>query len=391
MIRTMTAHTSEIDDVESAVSEILRQLGMDDMKLLANTVGILTCYADFIESGTVRGICDALPFDVVGSTTLGNSTRGSIGTMLLTLMVLTSDDVSFSVGLSDPILSENDASLRAAYETTASALPGKPAMIVSFAPLLMNVGGDFYVNSLDAISGGVPNFGMISVDHNPDYHESRVIHNGGAHADRYALILLSGEVKPRFFLGSISAAKVFHDRGAVTSALGNQLQTVNDRPVVEYLKSLGLTLDGSGTVVGINSFPFIVDYNDGTTPVVRAMFANTPEGYAVCGGDIPVGATISVGAIDAGEIKATTSEALESALAGAKPDCILMFSCVGRYFSMGYEPLSEMERVRDIMEGNDVPYQLTYSGGEMCPVGAMDDGASLANRNHNDTFVLCAL
>jgi hypothetical protein len=388
MIRTLTACTSEIDDVELAVSEILEQLDMDG--LLGNTVGILTCFADFVESETVKAICDALPFCVVGSTTLGNSTRGSVGTMLLTLMVLTSDDVSFSVGLSEPLLSEDPAPLRAAYKSAVAELPEKPVLLVSFAPLLMNVGGDFYVNAFAEISEGIPNFGMISVDHNNDYNEARIFHNGEAYPNRYAFILFSGNVNPRFFMGSISAAKLFHDKGLVTASQGNQLQTVNGRPVIDYLTSLGLTLDVNGTIVGINSFPFIIDYNDGTTPVVRAMFANTPEGYAVCGGDIPVGATLSVGAIDANEIIATTTEALNSALALDNPDCLLMFSCVGRYFSMGYEPLSEMERVRDIMEANSLPYQFTYSGGEICPVYARDD-ESITNRNHNDTFVICAL
>jgi hypothetical protein len=386
----MTAYTREIDDAETAVSEIREQMEAGG-GLLRNTVGFLTCYSDFLESGTVREICGALPFEVIGSTTLSSATEGSSGELLLTLMVLTSDDVSFSVGLTGPILSEDPTPLREAYESALAAGGAeKPALMITFAPLLMNVGGDFYVNSFTEISGGTPNFGMMAVDHNSDYHETRVIRNGEAWADRCAFVLLFGEVRPRFFMASISPEKIFREKGVVTDSRGNQLRTVNGRPVTEYLRSIGLNRDENETIVGINSFPFIVDYNDGTLPVVRIMFANTPEGYAVCGGDIPVGATLSVGSINAEEVVATTGKTLTATLADGKCDCLLMFSCVGRYFTLGYEPMIEIDKVREILSAAGIPWQLTYSGGEFCPVRARS-GEAITNRSHNDTIVICAL
>jgi hypothetical protein len=305
-------------------------------------------------------------------------------------MVISSDDVHFSVGLTDPIRSEDDAPLRRAYEAAVGKLAGEPALMFSYAPLLMNVGGDFFVNSFTEISGGIPNFGMLSVDHNSDYHESQIIHNGEAYLDRYAFVLLSGNIHPRFIMGSISSEKISREKGLVTAAQGNQLQTIDGKPVVEYLQSIGITRSEDGTIVGINSFPFIVDYNDGTTPIVVAMFANTPEGYAVCGGNIPVGATLSVGSINAEEILATTAATLTSALDSEKIRCILMFSCVGRYFSLGYQPMAEIEKVRELLKDTGIPYQFTYSGGELCPVYSREKGTSVTtNRSHNDTFVGC--
>jgi small ligand-binding sensory domain FIST len=247
------------------------------------------------------------------------------------------------------------------------------------------------VSAFTDITGGVPNFGMISVDHNTDYHESRVICNGEAFADRYAFILVSGETEPRFFMGSISAEKIFQEKGVVTGSAGNQLQTVNGRPVVDYLQTIGLDKKDDGTIIGINSFPLIVDYNDGTTPVVRAVFAQTPEGYAVCGGNIPVGATLSVGAIDAGEVISTTTDAVTAALASGKIGCLLLFSCVGRYFSLGYNPMSEIEKIRRLVDETGIPYHLAYCGGEICPVYTKDREKSTTNRNHNDTIVICVI
>jgi hypothetical protein len=390
MLKALTAHTAEIDDVETAVSEILQQLRKED--LLANSVGLLTCYTDFLESGVVKALCNALPFEVVGSTTLGNSVPGSADEMSLTLMVLTSDDVSFAIGLTEPCSSGDEAPLRAEYQAALAKIGRRPSLMISFAPLLVNIGGDFFVDAFSAISDGVPNFGMLSVDHNIDYHDSQVICNGEAYRDRYAFVLLAGGVKPRFFIGSISPEKIFREKGVVTASNGNQLQTINGRPVVDYLKGIGLTSDEKGTIIGVNTFPFIVDYNDGTMPVVRAIFAQTPEGYAVCGGDIPVGATLGVGVMDAQEVIATTQKSLSSTLALQNINCVLMFSCIGRYFALGYSPMREINEVRELMEETRIPYQFTYSGAELCPVYEKERHEDLIiNRNHNDTIVICVL
>jgi small ligand-binding sensory domain FIST len=126
--------------------------------------------------------------------------------------------------------------------------------------------------------------------------------------------------------------------------------------------------------------------------VVRVMFALTPEGAAVCGGDIPEGATMSVGHIDAEKVLSTTRGALSKALLRRDDACFLIFSCVGRYFALAHETTAEMELVQDVMKGNEIPFMFVYSGGEMCPVGQKTaESGELTNRNHNDTFVLCRL
>ena len=166
MLKALTAYTDEIDDVEAAVSKILEQVREED--LLGNSVGLLTCNSDFIESGVVKALCSALPFEVVGSTTLGNSVPGTAGTMLLTLLVLTGDDVSFAVGLTEAFSSEDANLLHTAYQVARAKMERPHSLMLSFAPLLVNAGGDFYVNTFSAVSGGVLDFGMLSVGHTLD-------------------------------------------------------------------------------------------------------------------------------------------------------------------------------------------------------------------------------
>ena len=168
MLKAFTAFTNEIDDTEQAVTELLAQLGMEE-GLLKNSVGIVSCYTEYLDSGVIEALNRRLPFDVLGTTTIANASRDEVGEMMLNLMVLTSDDVSFATGLTEPILGESEEPIRKAYETAAARLDGKPRLIISFAPLLLNVGGDYFIHAFDSVSGGIPNFGAITVDHNPDY------------------------------------------------------------------------------------------------------------------------------------------------------------------------------------------------------------------------------
>jgi hypothetical protein len=173
----------------------------------------------------------------------------------------------------------------------------------------------------------------------------------------------------------------------VTSSQGNQLKEVNGVSVADYLVSLGLEPDENGVIQGVNSFPFILDYNDGTQPIIRVMFAIAPDGSAICGGKIPVGATLTVGSLSAEKVLDSTTRVLEKVLEDSGGGSLLIFSCVGRYFAQGYNSTAEMDLVQKIL--GDRPFHLTYSGTELCPVYGKD--GAIANRSHNDTIVICML
>jgi hypothetical protein len=391
MIESFSFHTAEIDDSEAAAAEISSQL--DLKKLKKNSLGLISCYAEFISSGVVAALAKALPFPLAGTTTLAGAAGAVRGEMLLILTVLTSDDVEFAAAVTDPLSGEDEAPLRAAWEKVTSARrpegtgeSARPALMLSFAPLLLNVSGDFFADAWTSITGNVPNFGTLAVDHNQDYHDSQTILGGEAWRDRYVFVLLYGRVEPAFFVGGISEEKAFREKGVVTDSRGNLLKAVNGVSVADYLTALGLAKDESGNIEGINSFPFILDYNDGTQPIIRVMFAVTPDGQAVCGGKMPLGATLTVGTIDADEVLESSAAVLEKALkAGGKT--MLIFSCVGRFFALGFNPQAEMEKVQELL--GERPYHLCYSGTELCPVYGKN--GSLTNRSHNDTMVICVL
>ncbi|MDR1508332.1 MAG: FIST C-terminal domain-containing protein [Synergistaceae bacterium] len=386
MIKSFSACTAEIDDTELAVKELVERLDYKG-RLLKNTVGIMSCFADFIKTGVVRAICDALPFDVLGVTTIACASAGQCGETMLCVMVLTSDETEFVTGFSEPVLGKDTSVLRRFYDEAARSRNDRPSLIFSFFPLLFNAGSDFFVESMDEITGGLPIFGALPVDHNADYHESYVIFNGEAWRDRVALLLFYGGAAPRFYTGTISDDKIFPEEGTVTASNGNLIQSINGKSMIEFLMSLGLAKNENGGIDGINSFPLIADYNGASEPVIASMFAMTPEGYAVCSRKVPVGSTLAVGMFSPEEIVATSSNTLEDALDEAQYRTALIFSCVGRYFALMYDQSAEMEMVVSGMKDREISYLMAYSGGEICPV--YNDEGRRINRAHSNTFTIC--
>jgi len=385
MIKSFTAFTSEIDNIEQAVAEITSQLGLEG-NLLQNTVGILSCYSEFIDSGVVDALTRHLPFDILGATTIASAAAGEFSEFALVLMVLTSDDVSFTTGVTSPIVGEDEGPLKAVYDSAMAGKSKPPAMILSFAPLLLN--GDFFVGAMNKISMGVPNFGMVSIDHTTNYNHMRVIYNGECHTDCYACILFHGEFSPTFYLATLPQEKVFSEKGVVTASRGHLLEAVNGMPAWNYLQSLGLKKNEEG-IIGLNTFCFSMDYEDGTAPVLRAMLAFTPDDrYVVCAGEIPVGAGVSLVVVEEEKVLTSTAQLLEEIIAQVKPgSTALMFSCLGRYFALNFNSTDELKLLSEQMRGKDINYTITYSGGEFCPVSK--ESANLVNRSHNNTFVVC--
>jgi hypothetical protein len=385
----LSAFTSEIDEIDVAVTEICEQLREQlgaGNQLFANTIGLISCVPEFIETGVVKALQEALPFDLIGQTTLAAAAPNADSLEILNIFVITSDELEFVYGQSEPITGEDVNLLAPSYQAVVGDRTQKPAVTLLYGPLLTNVGGEFFVGAFNKLTCQAPVFGSLAVDNTIDYHNTFVIYKGEASRDQLAFLSIYGALKPTFYLATISHEKVFDQKGVVTSSAGSQIKGVDGKPAVDFLTSKGLATDADGAIEGLNSFPYIVDYNDGTPPVVRVIFAITPDGDAVCLGDIPEGSTLGVGYFDDADILVTTRKTLEDISANPGRNAIL-FSCVGRYFTLGFDPEGEAVATRELLDPLGKNYTLTYSGAEICPVTNIADGVSLTNRFHNATFI----
>jgi hypothetical protein len=383
MIKMLTAFTEEIDDVDAAVSELLGQLDLAH-KRLANSLGIIHCYSDFVDSGVVKALSEKLPFDTVGSTTISASASSMLGEAGLSVTVLTSDDVQFVCGVSVPVTDSVDAPLSELYGRITAALDGKPAMLMPFIPFLLNVGGDEFIEKLDSLSAGIPAFGTLAISNEPDYSRSYTLYNGESYLASMVLTALAGDAAPEFLSVSVNEENILKQKAVITGVKRNILETINNIPAVNYLESIGIVKGGE--VSGLQAMPFIIYLEDGSL-LIRACIGGTGDGSLILCGAVPLNSSIALATMGFEDVISSTEAKVKEALAAAGDRGILMYSCAGRNWCLGMQPLAEHEKVKECLGA--APYHFVYSGGEIFP-SRLDDGR-LVNHLQNDSLIICIL
>jgi hypothetical protein len=387
MMKIITAKTYEVDDIEVAVGEITAELKAGG-ELLKNTIGIVACHYEFVNSGVIEAIADALPFRLVGSISSGQAVSNESDSLLFTIMVLSSDDVEFVKVLTPSLVGDPGRVIRESYAAATSGREEQPALILTFAPFMIENSGDEYVNVLHEVSDGAPCFGTLAVDDTSDFGNCFMLSDSSHYRDRMSMILLYGNVNPKFYIANISESRVLEKSADVTKSQGHILMEANERPITDFFRDLGLT-KASETQYAMSSLPFLLDYNDGTPKVSKIFIGLTPEKYAICGGAIPEGSTLHIAFSSKDDVLYTTEEAL-SLLLGDIMDAsgVLMYSCISRGMTFGIEQFKEMELVRETI-GESVPFLMAFSGGEICPT-QVSDGKAI-NRFHNNAFIALLL
>ena len=387
MIKTLAAQTSEVDDVNAAVEEILSQLGPVS-GFLKNTIGVVACHYEFVHSGVLKKVSEALPFDLVGTISSGQAVADGYGPLLFTMTVFTSDDVEFVKVLTPSLLEEPGRVIAETYKA-AAVRAEKPALLFSFAPFMVQNSGDEYVNVLSEVSGGIPCFGTIAIDDTLDFANCFMLAEGEQHRDRMALVLVYGNIQPKFYIANISQSRILEKSARVTKSAGHILMEVNGRPVTDFFEDLGLT-KASETQYAMSNLPFLLDYNDGTPMVSKILVTLTPEKYALCAGAMPEGSTLHITSSDKDDVLLTTGEAVDLLLKDIKDNTggLLIYSCISRGMTFGAEQFREIEIVRQKI-GASVPFMMAFSGGEICPTQVSDDKA--INRFHNNAFIACLI
>ncbi|MFP3089170.1 FIST C-terminal domain-containing protein [Treponema sp. TIM-1] len=383
MIKFFTAFTEEIDEVDLAVSDLLGQLDLEHNRL-TNSLGIIHCYSDFVDSGVVKALSEKLPFDTVGSTTMSVSTASGMSQMGLTVTVLTSDDVQFISGVSGPVTDSVDAPLTELYNRITAGLSEKPAMLMPFVPFLFNVGGDEFVEKLDALSGGIPAFGTLAISSEQDFSRSYTICNGESYLASMALTVLVGNAAPEFLSVSVNAENVLKQKAVITGVNRNIVQTINNMPAIKYIESIGLVKGND--VMGLQAMPFIIYLEDGSM-LVRACINGTEDGGLILCGAVPVNSTVALATMGFEDVVNSTEKKVTEAQAAAKGRGILMYSCAGRNWALGMQPLAEHEKVKECLK--DTPYHFVYSAGEIFP--SQISGSRVVNHLQNDSLIICIL
>ena len=391
MIKCASAYTYEIDNPEDAFEEVKAQLD-EKITLLDNTIGIVTCHPEFVESGALKHICESLPFEVVGITTSAQAVDGEFGELILTLFVITSDDSSFKAAVTECL----DAGISEPIKTSVSGMieenPGQPGLALVFAPMMLKYAGDTYTQEMTKYIPNTPIFGSIAIDDTLTYEQSETIYNGETYRTAMVYVFCYGNIKPRFIVGTFPDEKAMPYKGEVTKSNGSFVSEINNTSAYKYFESIGFIENG---VLSDNFklVPFAVDQikrtdYDGIS-VVRGIALFTEDGTAVFRGDIDEGSVFSILTFEAEDVLSTTRETLEQVSNLPDVSGALMFTCIGRrIMTMSVGPLAEPETTKGGI-CSDIPFMMSYAGGEICPT-LIKDGVP-TNRYHNYSIVVLVL
>ena len=402
-MKSKTAISHEIDDLEAAVEELSAQI-MQGFDLCGNSIGVVYCDADVDVSGLGKLLQAKLGMEIVGLTTTATIERRSgYNDMGILLAVLTSDSIEFSVGCTGDLSNDNfPETIHEAYKKARSKT-GKnadPDLILTFAPYIADLTSENYVELLDEVSGGVPVFGGVATDHY-DLQYQKTFYNGEAYERGLVFVLLSGGVKPVFAMVHHFGAKV-EKKGIITKSTGNLVQMVGDRTFKEYVSSIVPVPDEELVIYHFQSTPFVMelpDFEKDEQPVVRALCTIDHETGA--GGflsKMPEGSAIYLNEFQRSDLSESCNSALSDILVrmsgnkGYEYSMLLISTCNARHLLMGDAKNLESDIVSNILGG--LPPELNamgfYGFGEMCPTGVRTDGAA-KNRFHNISFAVCAI
>lgn len=384
MITMHTARTSEIDEIDEAISEIKSQIDFTSLK--KNSGGLIFCHIDFVESGVVAALCEALPFGVIGMTSMVSSDEHGYGLYDLTLTVLTSDEVTFEVAMSDSINRNNyEAEIDRLYNHVRGKVEDDPAIIFSFMPYIRDVSGYEVVAAMDTSCKGIPLWGSITNNVDFNYEMVQTICDGRSLSAGVAMMFVNGPVEPKFIVSSIPERNIANNRAIITKSEGAILREVNDMPILDYLANIGLVI----TKENITTTPLMVYYGDAEKPVALGFYTLFEDGSVLTGGEMPVGTSFAVGNIDAQGIFESAGDGLGQILNLEDRQATLLLPCVTRYIMLAPDQESELRMIKEKLSNSGNPFMMGYSGGEICPMLGAD--GELRNHFHNYTFCACVL
>jgi len=384
---------TEIDDTELALDELKTQLSA--VCLLKNTVGIVSVNPEFIQTGIYEAVAKAAPFPLVGMTTLAQTANGTTGMYLFSIMVLTSDTCAFSYEFSDAIPQKGDAGelTRRCYKTARARLDTDVKLTLLYAPFMEHRCSNDYISAIADIDSSVPVFGSLAnADMENLLAELKTLCCGQYFNNRLVMLLISGNIAPKFHIGSITKdAVVLPNIGKVTEARGNHVMKINGMNAGEFFEQIDFFI-GDARNKGLLTSIFIVNTKDENgnlgSSVSRGILSLEDEAV-VFGGNVPVGAVLSIATTTKKMVLATAEEVAEKIKKGNSGKAVLMYSCIGRRFSLLDDTLAEYEMLNRQLADSGINYTASCSCGEICPVSINKTEAY--NSEHNQALIACVI
>jgi hypothetical protein len=399
MLNAFTACIAELDDVELAISQINEQLAPKIKAtngFLKNTVGILCCHYEFVGTGVIEAVCKNFNFPIIGETTVfagvSPATRTMLPTfentqMVLSLMILTSDDIEFTIRTTESLtgletFSEKTQAFSTAFEGMQDA-----KLVCNFSPIMSMYGLETLIPAILKTAGNIPLFGGFSSDDSPTFSENcYAVTSEGVFDDRMAFLFFKGNVTPQFYTGCISNEKNMTDPAIITAAEGSRIIEINNKPVKLYLEKIGLyKILTSGNPA--SNVVLLIKDSETSIETARTAVALTPNGELFCGAEIKTGSIIRTSLLDRKDIHETSRNLIRK-VEKSDRKVSFMVSCVSRAVILGTNSTEGFDMLCSEIS-DDKTVLLNYAAGEFCP--KEDTEGNYVNQFNFITFCICSL
>lgn len=396
-MRSITAYSEEIDDLNEAAAELFSQT--EDFEFEKNSLAIVFTEVDTEYPRLYSLLSDKWDFPIIGCTAMAMFTGGEgYCSMGISVMILSADDCEFSVGMTKELSKENYKSeIADVYEKLQAGLSSKPKLILSYAGMVTDedhVPGDGLVDALDRVGGGVPVYGAAASD-GFTFNDFRAFCNGDVTKDGLVVALITGNIDPKVVcVNSIENKASFSYE--ITESKSNLIYRLGKHTFVDVLKKEGMEADKTEVLGDYILSPFMVTINkeDDSVEVARNLsMLNHETGAGSFLGVMPEGAILSIGLLNRSDVQDSVEKAFDDMFGMLKAQgntchTLLCTSCVARFLALANNTSAEAETYKDLLP-DDVSLLGLYAYGEYCPVKGKKTGRDY-NMFHNFTFTILA-
>ena len=382
---------TEVDDPQIALEDLKAQMAKTE--LLKNSIGIVSVSPDCIDSGVYAAVANALPFPLAGMTTFSQTANGVNGMFLLSILILTSDTCEFACGHSAAITGTADVSslMRECYADVKGRLSGEPKLALLYPPFpedSLTGPATHCLRALSAENEDLPIFGSLACREVENLPESMAIFGADASSERCALVLVSGDISPEFYVGAVTdEATVISVVGVVTKASENRVLEINGMNVKKFFEQMDYFI-GKDINETASSSILIAETKDENGKILSSLAQGIlllTDEYAALDNFIEPGTVLSLAALTKEAVVATTGKAAAWINGHEHGKTALIYTCLRRWFAAADASLKELDIIDQSLAG--VNYQASYSSGEICPTSAK--GEKILNAKHSSSIAAC--
>ncbi|MDL2210456.1 FIST C-terminal domain-containing protein [Desulfovibrio sp. OttesenSCG-928-O18] len=392
-MRSYTVTCPDAFDAEDTADYLLTQL--EAIELCANSCALVFAEPEdeCLEClGILHKKRPDIPF--IGATSLAQLSPKGYSRLGMTMLVLTADDCWFGLAGTDHLGENGPEKIKKVYAEALAQLGGKqPEGAFVFSSLTKSYTEQEKLALLDELIGHKPVIGGIASDEFK-FAEKRVFVNGSILDDGYAVILIAGKFKPVVAVGGVPDKGL--PRYRITGSDGPVLKSIDDTPILEFLKNNDVNLESSE---GLLFAPFSAvqgDSDENGQPVCRPLIdIDREQGTALSYVNMPQGSMVSFQIISAEDLKRTVEDAAQKVMdtiAASSADyeysSVFCITCAGRHVVLAFEREYEADIAKKYF-GNSMQYAGFYAFTEIGPTRIDADGYA-SNHSHNLSVIFCA-